>query len=292
MSRLPLRELFRLARSGLEKVALACAAFGLLYTTARAGESAPAGVALDDQWSAGAAPQLATDDAWSNPAASTLETDDAWSAPAADRFTSTAQTYDALPPHVLTEEPQPAAMKSEPRALTTTDQETSPTLAMDNADWNETPRGRSPGLIAAHDAWLKRTKATAEPSEPAKAPVHVAPAQPVDPWSAPLNGLVTSNDVATPARVVAPAVFEATPHPNFMVTPHAGAPRINDAPGVSRADASPKVLAAGRTMRQHTRPIVHKSPSSSRSCGTRRAKVARAPSRAWCRAVSASARYR
>src|SRR5471032_735418 len=97
MSRPPLRDLFRLVRSGLEKVALACAAFGLLYTTARAGESAPASAAADDQWSARTAPQPATDDPWSNPATPSLALDDAWSAPAAERFTSSGQARVASP---------------------------------------------------------------------------------------------------------------------------------------------------------------------------------------------------
>ncbi|CAH2795361.1 MAG: hypothetical protein CBARDMAM_3445 [uncultured Caballeronia sp.] len=86
---------------------------------------------------------------------------------------------------------------------------------MDRSDWNETPRGRSPGLIASHDAWLKRTTPVAKPSEPAKAPVS-APVQLTDPWSASLNGLVASNDVVTPTPVASSA-FGAGSHPSFVV---------------------------------------------------------------------------
>ena len=294
MSRPPLRDLFRLVRSGLEKVALACAAFGLLYTTARAGESAP-GAPADDQWSARIAPQPATDDAWTNPAAPSLALDDAWSAPAADRFTSSGQIHAASPASLApasAQEPRPAATESAPRSVATAVQEAPPTLAMDRSDWNETPRGRSPGLIASHDAWLNRTVPVAEPSKPAKAPVHSAPPPPADPWSAPLTGLVASNDVVTPAPAASSTAFDAGSQPSFVVTPHVRLPRVSEASGALSAEASPKVLAAGRPMHRRTRPVVHSTSNSPRSSGTKRARATRAPTPAWCRPVSASARHR
>jgi hypothetical protein len=295
MSRSPLRDLFRLVHSGLEKVTLACAAFGLMHATARAGESAPASVPAGEQWSSHAAPQLAADGPWSNPAAPSLAVDDAWSAPVADRLTSSGQIRAAsrasLAPASV-QEPRPAATKSAPGSVATTVQEAPSALAMDRSDWNETPRGRSPGLIASHDAWLKRTTPVAEPSEPAKAPVHSAPPPPTDPWSASLTGLVASNDVVTPATAGSSAAFDASSPPSSVITPHIRLPRVSEARGALSAEASPTVLAAGRSMHRPTRPIVHGTSNAPRSSGTRRARATRAPTPAWCRSVSASARHR
>jgi hypothetical protein len=299
MSRSPLRDLFRLVHSGLEKVALACAAFGLMHATARAGESALASVPAGEQWSSHAAPQLAADDPWSNPAAPSLAVDDAWSAPAADRLTSSGQIRAASPASLASlapapvQQPRAAATKSAPGSLATTVQESPSALAMDRSDWNETPRGRSPGLIASHDAWLKRTTPVAEPSEPAKAPVHSAPPPLADPWSAPLTGLVASNDVVTPATAASSAAFDATSsHASSVVTPHVRLPRVSEARGALSAEASPPVLASGRSMQRRARPIVHSASNTPRSSGTRRARATRAPTPAWCRSVSASARHR
>ncbi|SOE64734.1 hypothetical protein SAMN05414139_02552 [Burkholderia sp. D7] len=294
MSRPSLRNLLRLVHSGLEKVALACAAFGLMHATARAGGSASAGVPAGEQWGSRAAPQLSADDPWSNPAAPTLALDDAWSAPAADRFTSSGQIHAALPASpasASTQEPRPAATESAPRSVSTTVQEAPSALAMDRSDWNETPRGRSPGLIASHDAWLKRSTPVAKPSEPAKAPVST-PVQPTDPWSAPLTGLVASNDVVAPAAVASSAAFSAGSHPSFVVAPHVRLLRVREAPGALHAEASSTVLAAGRPMHRRTRPIAHGTSNSSRSSGRRRARATRAPTPAWCRSVSACARHR
>lgn len=295
MSRSPLRDLFRLVHSGLEKVALACAAFGLMHATARAGESAPANIPSGEQWSSRAAPQSTADDPWSNPSAPTLAVDDAWSAPAADRFTSSGKMVAALPPHVLTQELQPAGMKSAPRPEVEAVQKAPRALAMDHSDWNETPRGRSPGLIASHDAWLKRTTPVAQPSKPAKAPVHKAPPPAADPWSAQWIGLVASNDVSTPSPPLSSPAFDTSARRGIAVSPHAGLPRVSEARGASPAEASPTVLAASRPMHRRTRPILHSTANAPRSLETKRAratKSARAHSRAWCRSVSASARYR
>lgn len=295
MSRSPFRDLFRLVHSGLEKVALACAAFGLMHATARAGEATAVSVPAGEQWGSHAAPQLVADDAWSNSAAPGLAVEDAWSAPAADRFTSSEQIRAAAPGSPVSapeQEPRPAASKSVQGSAATTVQEAPPALAMDRSDWNETPRGRSPGLIASHDAWLNRTTPVARPSEPPKAPVHSAPPPPADPWSAPLTGLVASNDVVTPARAASSATFDASSHPSFVVTPHVRLPRVSEARGALSAEASPAVSAAGRPMHRRTRPIVHSTSNAPRSSGTRRARATRAPSSAWCRPVSASARHR
>ena len=295
MSRSPLRDLFRLVQSGLEKVALACAAFGLMHATARAGESALASEPAGEQWRNHAAPQLAADDPWSNPAAPSLAVDDAWSAPAAVRLTSTGQTGGASSTSSASaseREPQPAATRSAARSVATTVQEAPSTLAMDRSGWNETPRGRSPGLIASHDAWLSRTTIVAEPSVPAKAPAPSAPPPPVDQWSAPLTGLVASRDVVTPAPAAASSAFNASSHPSVVVTPHAGLPRVSEARDALPVEASPTVLTAGRPMHRRTRPIVHSTSNPPRSSCTRRARAAKAPSAAWCRSVSASSRHR
>ncbi len=290
MSRSPLRDLFRLVHSGLEKVALACAALGLMHATARAGESTPASVPAGEQWSSHAAPQPTADDPWSNPAAASVAVDDAWSARAADRIASPASL--ASPTPAAAQVPWPAAAKSAPALEATTVQETPSALVMDRSGWNETPRGRSPGLIASHDAWLKRTTPVAEPSEPAKAPVRSAPPPPADQWSAPLTGLVASNDVVTPAPAVSATAFDASSHASLVVTPHVGLSRVSEAQGVLSAEASPTVLAAARPMHRRTRPNVHCTSSSPRSSGTKRARATRAPRPAWCRSVSASARHR
>jgi hypothetical protein len=295
MSRLPLRDLFRLVRSGLEKVALACAAFGLMHASARAGESASAGPAADDPWSARTAPQLAADDAWSNPKAPSLALDDAWSAPAAERSTSSGRIYAASPASSASasnQGPRPAAMQSAPSPVATPVQEAPAALTMDRSYWNETPRGRSPGLIASHDAWLNRITPVAKPSEPAKAPVQSAPAPPTDPWSAPLTGLVTSNSGVTAAPAASAPAIDTGTHPSSVGAPHARLQRVSEAPGALRSEASPTVLAAGRPVHRRPRPMGHSISSSPRSPETRRARATRAPTPAWCRSVSASARHR
>ena len=298
MSRSPLRDLFQLVHSGLEKVVLACAAFGLMHATARAGESAPAGVPAGEQWSGHVAPQPTADDPWSNPSAPTPAIDDAWSAPAADRFISPGQSRAASsvsPPSASAQVPRPAVTKSRPGPVATTGQETPRALAMDRSDWNETPRGRSPGLIASHDAWLKRSTPVAEPSAPAKAPVYSAPPPAADPWSARWIGLVASNDVSTPAPTLSSPAFDAGSRPGIVVSPHARLPHVGEARGALLAEASPTVLATGRPMDRRSRPILHSTANAPRSSGMKRAraiKSAKAPSRAWCRSVSASARYR
>ena len=295
MSRSPLRDLFRLVHSGLEKVALACAAFGLMHATARAGETAPADVPAGEQWSSHAAPQLAAEDPWSNPATPSPAVDDAWSAPAADRLTSAGQIVSDSPASASEQEPRPAVTKSAPDSVATTVQDAPPALLMDHSDWNETPRGRSPGLIASHDAWLYRTIRLAEPSEPPKAPIYTPPAPPADPWSVPLPGLVASDDVVTPAPAASSTVIDAidaSAHASFVVTPHATLPSVSDAQGALSAEASPTVLAAGRPLHRRTRPNVHCTSSTPRSSGTKRARATRAPRHAWCRSVSASGRHR
>ena len=299
MSRSPLRDLFRLVHSGLEKVALACAAFGLMHATARAGESAVDSVAAGEQWSSHAAPNLVVDDAWSNPAVPSVAIDDAWSAPAADRLKSSRQIHAAvstsqvLPASSSAQQPLAAATMRAP--LATAIEEAPSVLVMDHSDWNETPRGRAPGLIASHDAWLKRITPVAkptEPAEPAKAPVHSAPPTSADPWSAPPAGGVTSDDVWAPAPVASSAAVDAGSHSNFVVTPPVRLALISEAQDASSSDASPTVSATGRPMNRRTRPIVHHSSNASRSSATRRAKATKAPVRAWCCSGSASARYR
>lgn len=300
MSRSPLRDLFRLVHSGLEKIALACAAFGLMHATARAGESAVDSVSASEQWSSHAAPKLVLDDAWTNPAAPTLAVDDAWSAPAADRFKSSGQIHAAsstststgAPTSASAQEPRTAPSKRAPNPIATTIEDAPSALTMDHSDWNETPRGRSPGLIASHDAWLKRITPVAKPGEPAKAPVHSAPPAPADPWSAPLAGHAASNDLVTPAPMASSTGFDTSSHSNFVITPYVRLSLVSDARDASSAEASPTVLATGRPMHRRSRPIVRNASNASRSSGTRRARATRAPTRAWCRSVSASARYR
>lgn len=194
MSRPPIRDVFRLAHLGLEKVALACAAFSLMHATARADESMPPEPVTVDQWAAqsGAQPADQTarrashDDPWANPVAARLAHDDPWSAPAGDPFRSGEQLHVAKPA------PQTVASASQsihpPRP--------SSALVMDRSDWNETPRGRSPGLIASNNAWRKRIAPEAAASIQRSAAEQDLRSQPaavlkldsnlqLDPWSAP-----------------------------------------------------------------------------------------------------------
>lgn len=297
MSRSPLRDLFRLVHSGLEKVALACAAFGLMHATARAGESVPASVPAGEPWSGHVAPQPVADDPWSNPAAPALAIDDAWSAPS-------RQVVAALAPHVETQEPQPAALKSAPRAEADAVQKAPRALVMDHSDWNETPRGRSPGLIASHDAWLKRITPVAVPTEAPKTlkapntPLRNVPSAVVDPWSAQWIGLVASNEVPTPPAALSSPAFDTHSRPGIVASADTALTRVDEAQGVSPSEASTTVLAASRPMHRRTRPVLQSTanaPRSSGSSGMKRAratKSARAALRAGCRSVSASARYR
>src|SRR6187402_353648 len=105
MSRPPIRDVFRLAHLGLEKVALACAAFSLMHATARADESAPPEPVTVDQWAAQSGAQSVgqrvgrdvREDPWANPAAARLAHDDPWSAPSANQGKLGEQLHVATP---------------------------------------------------------------------------------------------------------------------------------------------------------------------------------------------------
>jgi hypothetical protein len=94
---------------------------------------------------------------------------------------------------------------------------------MDRSGWNETPRGRAPGLIASNDAWLNRFEPVAEPTPQPKAPVRNAPVRPADPWSAPATGLGAADNVVRPATP-----FDASPHWSFAVSPYVWLPRVSN----------------------------------------------------------------
>jgi hypothetical protein len=136
MSRPPLRQLFRLVHSGLEKAALACAAFGLLHASAKADARDPAEVSLADPWSNPAAQPAHIDDAWGTLASRGSTPDDGWTARIANRADPSEQ------PVAIAPVTAPVATPS--------------TLVNDRSDWNDIPRARSPGLIAANDAWRNR----------------------------------------------------------------------------------------------------------------------------------------
>lgn len=213
MSRPPIRDVFRLAHLGLEKVALACAAFSLMHATARADEPAPSNPVTVDQWATQPGVQARSqpadrvvqravhDDPWANPAVTHLAYDDPWSAsssrsarssrsaPSFSQSRTGEQLRVATPPvreMVAAAESVPPVQQGRPVNV----------LVMDSSDWNETPRGRSPGLIASNNAWRKRI--APEAAAPVKRSVaqHDARSQPatmlnldsnlqLDPWSAP-----------------------------------------------------------------------------------------------------------
>jgi hypothetical protein len=143
MSRPPLRHLHRLVHSGLEKAALACAAFGLLHATAEADERRLVEVSLADPWSNPAAPAGHIDNAWGTYASRGVEADSGWTTPLAHRT--------APCEHVAEIGPTPR------RIDTRASRAAASMLANDRSDWNDVPRARSPGLIAANDAWRSRS---------------------------------------------------------------------------------------------------------------------------------------
>jgi hypothetical protein len=179
---------------GLEKVALACAAFSLMHASARADESAPPEPVTVDQWAVQSGVQSVErrvgrdvrEDPWANPAVARLAHDDPWSAPPANQIKSGEQLHVAVPA------PQTAA------ATVQTLQRPQPSsaLVMDSSDWNEVPRGRSPGLIASNNAWRKRIVPEPAESIERSVPANHRRTQPaavlkldsglqLDPWSAP-----------------------------------------------------------------------------------------------------------
>lgn len=184
MSRPPIRDVFRLARLGLDKVALACAAFSLMHASARAAEAPAAEAVSIDQWAAQSSDQVArrsiNDDAWVNLSAAHVAQDDAWSAPPAPLRVAT-------PPRETLPVANEAIQQIQPPQHASA-------LVMDGSDWNATPRGRSPGLIAGNNAWRNRiapeTARTIERNpaeqnrsgEPATASKYEGVLQP-DPWS-------------------------------------------------------------------------------------------------------------
>ena len=150
MSRLPLRGIFRVAHSGLEKIALACAAFGLMHAAARASEPVTPSQSIEDPWLNPAAPQtLAASDQWSSPVATPVAHDDPWSTPASKRVASNAPVVRAA------ETEHAPVVPVAPGGLT-----------MDSSDWDTKPRGRAPGLIASSDTWRSRQDVSAGVAEP------------------------------------------------------------------------------------------------------------------------------
>jgi hypothetical protein len=178
MSRLPLRHLYRLVHSALEKAALACAAFGLLHATAEADERRPVEVSLADPWRNPAVQPSPIDDAWGPYASRDVQPDDAWTASLANRA-GPGEPGVAIAPMTA-----PLATPS--------------MLVNDRPDWNDIPRARSPGLIAANDAWRSRVVDGADWNNP---PVKAAEPTPVeapgkassaDPWLAPHPGVAAA----------------------------------------------------------------------------------------------------
>jgi hypothetical protein len=358
MSRPPVRNLFKIVHSGLEKVALACAAFGLMHATARAGESAPPSAPAEEQWGGRAAPEVIANDAWSNPAAISHNHNDAWSAPPPDHFRSAEQIHVAMPESgavqvvsktlahsveatpalkevrtvevaekaaktqlVVKEAPSAAkvvaaqampvkdvaasvttakeaatkndaaktitasavatrrvaqqiALKDAPvRQMAATavpakapaveapaaniaevEADVPNPLAMDQSDWNDTPRGRAPGLIAGNDAWRNRaaskTDQNAEPGaangltdQPAASTRNGNLLQ-IDPWSAAASASVASNNAARaalaplPLQVRQPQPFDASSQWRFAISPSAWLPRVSGSMRFAGASAA------------------------------------------------------
>ncbi|WP_156393013.1 hypothetical protein [Burkholderia sp. Leaf177] len=201
MSRPPIRDVVRLAHLGLEKVALACAAFSLMHATARADEPAPSSPVTIDQWAAPSNAQAADlivqreihDDPWANPTAGRLAHDDPWSAAPASQPRLGEQLHVAKPAPAVVQ-----VLQAPPRARA---------LVMDSSDWNEMPRGRSPGLIASNNAWRKRIvpeqAATIERSiadrnqrtQPATV-LKLDTSLQLDPWSAPASSSSSADNAA------------------------------------------------------------------------------------------------
>jgi hypothetical protein len=101
MSRLPLRGLVRLTHSGLEKAALACAAFGLMHATANAAEGASERLAaLDDPWTNPAAEPASADDTWQSQPSRGAGQPYEWSTPGAGNLKPDEEAggANALPP--------------------------------------------------------------------------------------------------------------------------------------------------------------------------------------------------
>jgi hypothetical protein len=200
MSRLPLRNLFRLVHSGLEKATLACAAFGLIHATAKADERGPAEVSLQDPWSNPAAQPAHLGDAWGTLASRGAAPEDGWAAPLANRAGPSEQGV------AITSMTTPVATPS--------------ALVNDRSDWNDIPRARSPGLIAANDAWRSRVVTGAEWNN---APIKASKPTPAetrdkalstDPWLAPQPGIAAA---ATPGAGSAP--FDAGTQWDVAVKP-------------------------------------------------------------------------
>jgi hypothetical protein len=206
MSRLPLRGIFRVAHSGLEKIALACAAFGLMHAAARASEPVTPSQSIEDPWLNPAAPQtLAASDQWSSPVATPVAHDDPWSTPASKRVASNAPVVRAA------ETEHAPVVPVAPGGLT-----------MDSSDWDTKPRGRAPGLIASSDTWRSRQDVSAGVAQTEPAPdTHVAPASPArndtsrldDPRTAPVTTAHASS--ANPAVSFDTASQWTSPSPTY-----------------------------------------------------------------------------
>jgi hypothetical protein len=216
--------LLRAANSGLEKMALACAAFGMLHAAARASET----TAIADPWINHAAPQEnAAADAWGAAPAARLAHEDPWRTPVQVRAVSGIPTV------------QNSAVRAVEHAAPTQ-------LVMDDSAWNEKPRGRAPGLIASNDAWRNRPDvAVATPvmertvSEPRVVPV-VQEARDV-PVALP----------SAPVRRTLP--IDASTQWRFSLMQYAWTPRLNGAPLSGDLGVSP-VGASIASIQLHTLP--------------------------------------
>ncbi len=223
MSSFPFRNLFRSSHAGAEKIAIACAAFGLMQAGAQAGEMQSQAVSIDDPWINHAAPQqTAGADAWGNPRALNASLDDEWGTTLADRTARQA----ARAPAVQAAPAPSAASAGQDHAGAPN------TLVMDTAGWNDKPRGRSPGLIASNNAWRNRPETVAvpavrtgqanAPATPRPPVVDVVKREPV----AVVRPTISNNAWAPPAKVEQAKPFDVSSHWNFSRTRYAWTPRI------------------------------------------------------------------
>lgn len=238
MSRFPFRNLFRISHSGVEKIAIACAALGMMHATAHASETQTSAAPADDPWINRAAPQDAFNtDAWGSPKTQVVSLDDAWSAPHSDR--AALQASNVLPIRI-------------PEASTINESVAPTPRVMDTAGRNDEPRGRAPGLIASNNAWRNRpglSTGVAEKVEPvgvqrlssvqddvmvagpAERPGSIVaavavPARTVSKPTISNNAWVAPMAGAEPSVEKHAASFDVSSHWNFSRTRYAWMPRI------------------------------------------------------------------
>lgn len=249
MSRFAFRNLLCVSPFGAEKIAIACAALGLIQGTVHASETPASAASIDDPWINPAAPQKsAALDAWGSAKALTASIDDPWSS--ASRHGTVLEASNPVP-------------------VAAAQVVTAPTrLVMDTDGWNDKPRGRAPGLIASNNAWRTRPNTVAVAAEQ-PAPVAVPPVEVAVPVEQPVVKRPTISNLAwaSPSDAERAAPFDVSSHWNFSRTLYAWTPRISggmryngagmpleaDAQPVSTASTSMKLSGSMATVAETSR---------------------------------------